>query len=85
MEEPPVFIPGGNHRTAVEQNSRKEKGDSITEAELVYLPDLDTYSNPITHLTKIEFCTNLKDLATHNRISDISVLVLLTRKCVQKS
>ncbi len=76
---PVVAIPDANLRAAIEAALGKERGASITQAEMATLDILVAGDADITDLTGLEYATNLTEMNLWgNGISDVSPLSELT-------
>ena len=72
---PVVAIPDANLRAAIEAALGKERGASITQAEMATLNSLRAINVDITDLTGLEFAINLAELdLKRNKITDVSPL-----------
>ena len=80
VPSPVVRIPDASLRAAIEAALRKERGATITAAEMATLEILGAYDAGISVLTGLEYAANLTWLSLNvNNISDVSPLAGLTK------
>ena len=75
-----VNMPDRNLRAAIEEALGKNAGEQITEAEMIWINNLNLSRRNIHSLTGLEKATNLKALVLEsNAVADISALAELTK------